>query len=102
MTGSLKLSIPTVILLFILRISPDYSNQQARTFHYHEMLIYTLPYQNFMYFLVSLLLLVSTEISSFSVHQICPSKQKTATTTNYKFVFSQSIVINSEHLSLST
>jgi len=76
MALSLKLSTSTVVLLFILRISSKYNNQQARSFHYHEMLIYSFPYQNFMYFLASLFLLVSTEVSSFSVHQLHPSKQK--------------------------
>ena len=76
MAVSLKLSTSTVVLFFIPRISPDYSNHKARSFHYHEMLIYTFPYQNFMHFLASLFLLASTKVSSFSVHQIYPSKQK--------------------------
>jgi hypothetical protein len=72
---SLKLSTSTVVLLFILRISLDYSNKKARSFHYQEMLIYTFSYQHFIYFLASLFLFVSTEVSPFSVH-LYPSKSK--------------------------
>jgi hypothetical protein len=76
MAVSLKLSTSTMVLFFILRISPNYSNQKARSFHYHEMLIYTFPYQHFIYFLASLFLLVSTEVSPFSVHHLYQPNQK--------------------------